>query len=180
MKPQGNIYLPDPEDQIMMPALVIASTCCSVVVRAGLYASSQARSCSYPGQSFRPLSMTMLMTLSWRFLLILAPERTRCVSWVVARNPAGWTFELWNTLLWAKSDMAGCLWEANVIWARYYKQGNWTLPYRRLSTCRVHRKVRILLWCGVMVLAGAGCWWRWAQCCGLLCWSCSSGRSFAG
>jgi len=64
MKPQGNIYLPDPEDQIMMPALVIASTCCSVVVRAGLYASSQALSCSYPGQSFGPLSMTMLMTLS--------------------------------------------------------------------------------------------------------------------
>src|SRR5216684_4323336 len=30
-----------------------------------------------------PLPMTLLMTLSWRLLLILAPERTRRVSWGV-------------------------------------------------------------------------------------------------
>ena len=27
--------------------------------------------------------MTQLMTLSWRFLLILAPERARCINWVI-------------------------------------------------------------------------------------------------
>ena len=42
--------------------------------------------------------MTLLMTLSWRFLLILAPERMECVIWVAARNPAGWAFKLGNAL----------------------------------------------------------------------------------
>ena len=40
----------------------------------------QARSCSSVGQSYTPLFMTLLMTISWRFLVILVPERTRCVS----------------------------------------------------------------------------------------------------
>ncbi len=44
-------------------------------------------------QCFRPLPMTMLMTLSRRFLLILGPERARRVTWVVARNLAEWAFE---------------------------------------------------------------------------------------
>ena len=34
--------------------------------------------------------MTMLMTLSWRFLLRLFPERARRLTWVVAPNPTGW------------------------------------------------------------------------------------------
>jgi hypothetical protein len=42
--------------------------------------------------------ITMLITLSSRFLLILFPERTRRVTWVVARNPAGWAFEFGNAL----------------------------------------------------------------------------------
>jgi hypothetical protein len=32
--------------------------------------------------------MTMLITFSWRFLLILVPERMRRVSWGEAPNPA--------------------------------------------------------------------------------------------
>jgi len=40
----------------------------------------QARSCSSVGQSFTPLFMTLLMTISWRFLVILVPERVKCVS----------------------------------------------------------------------------------------------------
>jgi hypothetical protein len=32
--------------------------------------------------------MTLLITFSWHFLLILVPERTRRLSWGVAPNPA--------------------------------------------------------------------------------------------
>jgi hypothetical protein len=47
------------------------------------------RACSLIcGQSFRPLPMTLLITFSWRFLLRLALERARRLSWGVARNPA--------------------------------------------------------------------------------------------
>src|SRR5260221_4769973 len=49
----------------------------------------QARSCSSVGQSFTPLFMTLLMTISWRFLVILVPERTRCVSLAVAQTLPG-------------------------------------------------------------------------------------------
>jgi hypothetical protein len=45
----------------------------------------------------------MLMTLSFRFLLILRAERARLVSWGVATNPAGWAFESGNALGWIVS-----------------------------------------------------------------------------
>ena len=48
---------------------------------------------SYVGQILSSLPMTLLMTLSLRFLLILVTERMRRVTCVVARNPAGWAFE---------------------------------------------------------------------------------------
>jgi len=44
------------------------------------------------GQGFMPLPMTRLMALLWHLLLILAPERTRWVSWAVAPSTAGWPF----------------------------------------------------------------------------------------
>ena len=37
--------------------------------------------------------VTLLITLSWRFLLILGPERARRVSEGVTRNPVGWAFQ---------------------------------------------------------------------------------------
>jgi len=37
-----------------------------------------ARSCSSPAQSLEPLLMTLLITLAWRFLLILRREGARC------------------------------------------------------------------------------------------------------
>ena len=40
------------------------------------------------GQSFKLLLMTMLITFSWRFLLILAPEWARRLSWGVAAHSA--------------------------------------------------------------------------------------------
>jgi hypothetical protein len=40
------------------------------------------------GQSFKLLLITLLITFSWRFLLILAPDRARRVKWGVATNPA--------------------------------------------------------------------------------------------
>jgi hypothetical protein len=39
------------------------------------------------------LSVTLRITLSSRFLLMLFPERARHVTWVVAPTPAGWAFE---------------------------------------------------------------------------------------
>jgi hypothetical protein len=44
------------------------------------------------------LISSMLMTLSWRFLLILVSEKARRLSWGVAPNPAGRAFELGNAL----------------------------------------------------------------------------------
>jgi hypothetical protein len=46
------------------------------------------------GQSF----MAMLMAFSWRFLLILAPDRARRVSWGVASNPADLALELGSAM----------------------------------------------------------------------------------
>ncbi len=40
-----------------------------------------------------PLSMTLRITLSSRFLLMLFPERARRFTRVVAPTPAGWAFE---------------------------------------------------------------------------------------
>jgi hypothetical protein len=42
--------------------------------------------------------MTRLITLSWRFLLILIQERAKRLSWLVARNPADWAIESGNAL----------------------------------------------------------------------------------
>jgi len=56
-----------------MPTLVIVFTCCSVGIRAGRWSSCQVRSCSSVDQRLGLLPMT----LSWRFLLILGPERAR-------------------------------------------------------------------------------------------------------
>src|SRR5437588_6293528 len=67
-----------------MPPLVTVSTCCSLRVRARWCSSYHVRSGSSVGQSFKLL----LITFSWRFLLILAPERARRLSWGVAPNPA--------------------------------------------------------------------------------------------
>jgi hypothetical protein len=64
-------------------ALVTVSTGCSVRVRARWCSSCHVRSCSSVSQSF----MAMLIAFSWRFLLILGPERARRVSWGVAPNP---------------------------------------------------------------------------------------------
>jgi len=44
------------------------------------------------------LFMARLMTLSWRFLLILARERVRRLSWAVAPHPVGRAFEWGNAL----------------------------------------------------------------------------------
>ncbi len=41
----------------------------------------------------KPLSVTLRITLSSRFLLMLFPEQARRVTWVVAPTPAGWAFE---------------------------------------------------------------------------------------
>ena len=41
----------------------------------------------------KPLSVTLRITLSSRFLLMLFPEQARRVTWVVAPTPAWWTFE---------------------------------------------------------------------------------------
>jgi len=41
----------------------------------------------------RMLFMALLMTLSWRFLPILGPERARCLSWAVAPHPADWALQ---------------------------------------------------------------------------------------
>jgi hypothetical protein len=38
--------------------------------------------------------MTRLLALSWRFLLLLGPERARRVSWAVARCPAVWAVDV--------------------------------------------------------------------------------------
>jgi len=43
--------------------------------------------------ALRATAMTLLMTFSWRFLLILVSERARRLSWGVAPNPAGRAFE---------------------------------------------------------------------------------------
>src|SRR5258708_7174948 len=71
-----------------MPPLVTVSTCRSVRVRARWCSSCHVLSCSSVGQKFRPLPMTLLITFSWRFLLILAPEGARRLSQGVAPNPA--------------------------------------------------------------------------------------------
>ena len=41
----------------------------------------------------RLLPMTLLIALSWRFLLRLGLGRARCISWGVAPNPANWALE---------------------------------------------------------------------------------------
>src|SRR6266566_2179935 len=66
-------------------------------------ASCNARSRSYVDQRLGPppmiMFMALLMTLSWRFLLILGPERARCICWVAARNSADW--------VWSGGDARG-------------------------------------------------------------------------
>jgi len=50
--------------------------------------------------ALRATAMTLLMTLSWRFLLILVSERARRLKWGVAPNPAGRAFEVGNALIY--------------------------------------------------------------------------------
>ena len=78
-----------------MPPLVTVSTCCSLRVRARWCSSYHVRSGSSVGQSFKLL----LITFSWRFLLILAPERARCVGWAWPQTLPRWAVQLGNTLI---------------------------------------------------------------------------------
>src|SRR5947209_16282615 len=46
------------------------------------------------GQRFKLLLITMLITFSWRFLLILAPERALRVSWAWPQTLPRWALQL--------------------------------------------------------------------------------------
>lgn len=70
---------------------IIESRCCPARIRACRFASSQVRPGSYPDQGLEPLLITLLITFSWRFLLILIPARTKGIIWEVVLNRVGYT-----------------------------------------------------------------------------------------
>jgi len=79
--------------------------CLLLAKKSGVLPQARSRSCGGQRLGPRPmlLFMTLLMTLSWRFLIILGPERVRCNWWWTDRSrslfslfPSSYCCTFWN------------------------------------------------------------------------------------